>query len=294
MTFPTWLDSNHQLAIRLLYAATPQPLTLVITPSHFTVTRLDGESYTAAATDLTPATPLVDAPPSYAEATAPAPVLSPADITPWDQLPPEPTASPPTSPPQTHEVSSSVATPAAPSPQSSSPPPHRPAYTTRWGGDPEYSLEDLLADINNTHDGPVPSLGIPQGAATVQVEYVLDLYDRVYPNFQDNYRLLHVCYELGRLRTRYREIVDACFQRRYPRLCLRQRRRRFAVIRRIYQVFSRIGLPRLYGTAIFQYADMRDMPRNTFDLDFYPALRDYNPPASSGSAYTTDSEDLVF
>ena len=123
MTFPTWFDSNHQLAIRLLYAATPQPLSLVITPSHFTITRLDGKSYTAAATDLAPATAPEDAPPSYTEATAPAPVLSPADITPWDQLPPEPTVPLPTSPPHTNEVSSSVVTPAAPSPQPS-PPPH--------------------------------------------------------------------------------------------------------------------------------------------------------------------------
>ena len=62
----------------------------------------------------------------------------------------------------------------------------------------------------------------------------------------------------------------------------------------MYQVVDRVGLSRLYGTAVFQYADVRDMPRTTFELDFLPALRDRRVPADSGSAYTTDSEDLVF
>ena len=140
--------------------------------THFSVTRVDGGSISALAIELTPATTSLDVPPSYMEATASAPVLSPADITPWDQLPPEPSVYATTELPLTNGVLTLAAPSAAPSPRPS-PPPHRPAYTTSSGVDPDYSLEDL----NHTRKEPVPELGIPAGTAAEQVKVVLGLYD---------------------------------------------------------------------------------------------------------------------
>jgi len=153
---------------------------------------------------------------------------------------------------------------------------------------PDPELQLLLDDLRDASPAPITLPPCPPDEPAPRTEYLLRRFARTQRN-PINMRLhqLHLAYLLGQLLQFNPTETKACLRTHISEA--RKRGRLICTAERVYQVGSRVGLPRLYGTQRLSIRALRELSGTTFRTVFLPHVDLLLPSTALWS-----SEDLTF
>jgi hypothetical protein len=155
--------------------------------------------------------------------------------------------------------------------------------------DTKVDWADVLCDLEDAPQRPVPELSISHGTPSHKVAY---LFERLSKECRRNpkrfHRQMHLAYLLGAYQNDYP--VQFRNQLHAFKKCERSRSRLSTAIRRTRQIGQLVGLSRLYGTTVTTFARIKAMPAGYYTNILLPALRNHQWPDDA----LQTSEDLVF